>query len=79
MPVVSTSWVATTGIIGTRSLCDTVTTGKCLIGLSCGSMSSVMQNRTPASTTDHTAPRTALTASISPDSSERNRRLSSTA
>jgi len=79
MPVAATSWEATTGIIGTSSLCDTVTTGKCLIGLSCGSIRSVTQNRTAASTTDQTAPSTALTASIRPDSSVRNRRLSSTA
>ena len=79
MPVVATSCPATMGIIGTSSLCDTVTTGKCLIGLSCGSMRSVTQNRTPASTTDQAAASTDFTARAARDSPERKRSCSSTA
>ena len=38
------SAAAVLGIIGNRSLCETVTTGKCLIGLICGSMSRFQAN-----------------------------------
>ena len=79
MPVAAERFDATTGIIGTSSLCETVTTGKCLIGLSCGSISSVTQNRTNQSMPDQSVVSTALTASVTRDSSLRNRSCSSTA
>jgi hypothetical protein len=33
------------GVSGSRILCETVTTGKCLIGLTCGSTSKLTQKR----------------------------------
>ena len=63
---------------GRISLCETVTTGKCLIGLICGSISSVTQKRTTALTTLQATPKIALNHSDTTDSPLRNRNHSST-
>ena len=49
--------------VGSRILCDTVTTGKCFTGLICGSSSRLIAKRAPYATKNHANPIDALSSS----------------
>ena len=69
--------VGTVNVVSTI-LCETVTTGKCLIGLICGSTRSVTQNRTTYVIRYQATPRTPLIAIVAEPWPPRNRSHSST-
>ena len=71
--VVFRSTLASAGIIGKQILCDTVTTGKCLIGLICGSISKLTAKRITYVTQNQSNPRTALTTTTARFSPRRKR------